>query len=96
MENIEGKVEAFEKATTTIQKKPWAAIIVVLIFYTVGCYYVIKAQFESQIDYLIGENKRINNKYDHLTTELLIKNKVIDKQDEVKKLADSAAILLRE
>lgn len=95
MENLTDKAAAFEKATSTIQKKPWAALIVVLIFYTVGCYYVIKSQFESQIDYLINENKRVNNRYDHLTTELLIKNKVIDKQDEVIKIADSALIEIK-
>ena len=82
MRNLQDKVEAFDKAANTINKKPWAALIVILVAYTVVCYYVLKAQFEQQIEYLTKDNERINAKYDNLTTELLIKNKIIDRKDE--------------
>lgn len=82
MDNLNEKAEAFDKATSTINKKPWAAMIIILVAYTVACYYVIKGQFENQISFLTKENERINRKYDHLTTELLIKNQIIDRKDE--------------
>ena len=82
MRNLQDKVAAFEKATNTINRKPWPAMIVILIAYTVVCYYVIKSQFKEQIEYLTRDNERLNAKYDNLTTELLIKNKIIDRKDE--------------
>lgn len=103
MENLNEKAEAFEKATSTINKKPWAAMILILVAYTVVCYYVIKEQFKEQIEYLTKDNERLNERYDNLTTELLIKNKIIDrkeeklqKQDELIQYADSTVTAVKE
>lgn len=103
MENLKQKAEAFDKATETVNKKPWAAMIVILVVYTVVCYYAIREQFKDQIEYLTKDNERINAKYDNLTTELLIKNRIIDrkdekimKQDELIQYADSTVQVVKD
>ena len=103
MRNLQDKAEAFEKATETVNKKPWAALIIILVVYTVACYYILKGQFENQIEYLTKDNERLNAKYDNLTTELLIKNRIIDrkeetiiKQEELIQYADSTVSQVKE
>lgn len=96
MENIKEKAEAVEKVTNTIEKKPWAFLILVLVIYSCFLYKVGTWSAERQIVSMEAENKRLNNEvsswkeaYQSLTNNLLIKNNIIYEQREVIKYADS-------
>ena len=96
MENIQENTEAFDRATQTIQKRPWAAIIVILVVYSYLLYKVGTWSSERQIARLEKENDEMKdeiaewkNAYQSLTNNLLIKNNIIYEQREVIKYADS-------
>ena len=96
MENLNEKAKAFEKATQTIQKRPWAAIVVILVFYSVFLYKVGNWSADRQITSLERENDELKDDivewkeaYQALTNNLLIKNNIISEQREVIKYADS-------
>ena len=96
MENLNEKTEAFDKATQTIQKRPWAAIIVILVVYSYFLYKVGSWSSERQITSLEKEKDELKEEianwktaYQSLTNNLLIKNNIIYEQREVIKYADS-------
>lgn len=96
MENIKEKAEAVEKVTNTIDKKPWAFLILVLVVYSYFLYKIGAWSADRQIVSMEAENKRLNNEvsswkeaYQSLTNNLLIKNNIIYEQREVIKYADS-------
>ena len=96
MENIKEKAEAVEKVTNTIEKKPWAFLLLVLVVYSYFLYKVGAWSADRQIINMEAENKRLNNEvsswkeaYQSLTNNLLIKNNIIYEQREVIKYADS-------
>lgn len=96
MENIKEKAEAVEKVTNTIDKKPWAFLLLVLVIYSYFLYKVGAWSADRQIVNMEAENKRLNEEvsswkeaYQSLTNNLLIKNNIIYEQREVIKYADS-------
>lgn len=96
MENIKEKAEAVEKVTNTIDKKPWAFLLLVLVIYSYFLYKVGAWSADRQITNMEAENKRLNEEvsswkdaYQSLTNNLLIKNNIIYEQREVIKYADS-------
>lgn len=96
MENIKEKAEAVEKVTNTIDKKPWAFLLLVLVVYSYFLYKVGAWSADRQILNMEAENKRLNEEvsswkdaYQSLTNNLLIKNNIIYEQREVIKYADS-------
>lgn len=96
MENIKEKAEAVEKVTNTIDKKPWAFLLLVLVIYSYFLYKVGAWSADRQILNMEAENKRLNEEvsswkdaYHSLTNNLLIKNNIIYEQREVIKYADS-------
>lgn len=96
MENLKEKAAAVEKVTNTIDKKPWAFLILVLVVYSYFLYKIGAWSADRQILNMEAENKRLNNEisswkeaYQSLTNNLLIKNNIIYEQREVIKYADS-------
>lgn len=96
MENIKEKAEAVDKVTNTIDKKPWAFLLLVLVVYSYFLYKVGAWSADRQILNMEAENKRLNEEvsswkdaYQSLTNNLLIKNNIIYEQREVIKYADS-------
>ena len=96
MENLKEKAETVEKVTNTIEKKPWAFLILVLVVYSYFLYKVGSWSSDRQIASLEADNKRLKDDveswktaYQSLTNNLLIKNNIIYEQREVIKYADS-------
>lgn len=103
MENLNEKIDAFDKATQTVQKRPWAAIIVILVIYSYVLYKTGEWSSREQIATLKADKEACQRDYWELTNELLIKNNVIDRKereisqrDELIKYADSTVQKIQE
>lgn len=102
MEDLQGKAEALDKTAQSISKYTMGWLVIIIVIYSYFLYTVARNSAESSNSILYKENDRLNAELKSLRAEnvaiyreLLQRNGIIDKQKEVIKIADSAAVELK-
>lgn len=86
---MEEKVTAFDKITAILQKRPVASMAVVLFISLYLCYKIVTSAYEEQIKQARKDADVCEDENKKLIYNLLIKNKIIDANKELDKVADS-------
>lgn len=102
MEDLKGKADALDKTAQSISKYTMGWLVIIVLVYSYFLYTVARNSAEDSNNILYKENDRLNAELKTLRSEnvaiyreLLQRNGIIDKQKEVIKIADSAAVIMR-
>ncbi|MDP9954703.1 amino acid permease [Epilithonimonas hungarica] len=86
---MEDRISAFEKITSVFQKRPIASMAVVVFIAIYICYKVVTNTYEEQLQNARKDADVCEQENRKLIYNLLIKNKIIDANKELDKVADS-------
>lgn len=86
---MDDKISAFDKVTGIFQKRPIASMAVVLFISLYICYKVVTSTYNEQLKQAREDADVCQDENRKLIYNLLIKNKIIDTNNELDKVADS-------
>lgn len=86
---MENKISAFDKFTRIFQKRPIASMAGILFISLYICYKVVTSTYQEQLKQARKDADVCEDENRKLIYNLLIKNKIIDANKELDKVADS-------